>query len=152
MQRQRPLTGTYECSLDERSRLAIPARVRERYADGAVAAWWIDDHSVILVPRLDWESLVENTIGPTDPLDANARELRRYLNAGAYFQDVLDRQGRVLIPTQLRSHGELTNRVVVVGVGEYLEVWDPARLDQRFATFDNGGVADLALRVRDARA
>lgn len=150
MQR-RLLSGTYECSLDDRSRIAIPARVRDRFADGAVCAWWIDPHSVILVPRLEWPDLLDRTLGESDLLDTDARELSRYLHAGAFEQESLDKQGRVLVPGDLREHGGLDGRVRVIGVGDYLEVWDPSRLGERFSAIHEG-VSDLAKRVRTTHA
>lgn len=150
MQR-RLLSGTYECTLDDRNRIAVPARVRDRFADGAVAAWWIDPHSVILVPRLEWPDLLDMTLGAPSLLDTDSRELRRYLHAGAFEQESLDRQGRIAIPGELREHGGLNGRVRVIGVGEYLEVWDPSRLDDRFNAIHEG-VSDLAIRVRAANA
>ena len=61
MQR-RLLSGTYECKLDDRFRLAIPARIREPFAAGATVGWWIDD-CLIVVPSLEWTGLVERTFG-----------------------------------------------------------------------------------------
>ncbi len=142
-----PLGGTYECTLDDRSRIAIPARVRDRFEDGAVASWWIDAKSVILVPRFEWATLLTRTLGEPDLLDDDARELSRYLHAGAFEQESLDKQGRITIPAELREHGGLSGRLRVTGAGEYLEVWDSASLEARFNRMHEG-VSDLAKRVR----
>ena len=52
MQR-RLLSGTYECSLDNRFRLAIPARLREPFVAGATVGWWIDE-CLVVVPSVEW--------------------------------------------------------------------------------------------------
>ena len=57
----RLLSGTYECSLDDSSRVAIPARLREPFADGTVTAWWLDD-CLVVVPRFEWPSFIEGAI------------------------------------------------------------------------------------------
>lgn len=144
---RRLLSGTYECSLDNRFRMAIPARVREPFTAGAMVGWWFDD-CVIIVPRMEWPSMVERTFGAMSLLDDEQRDLSRFLLAGAYDQD-LDRQGRVLLPADLREHAGLGSRAKVVGAGDYLEVWDPDRLADRFAGLRREGVSARAKRLAD---
>jgi MraZ protein len=149
MQR-RLLSGTYECSLDNRFRLAVPARVREPFGEGATVAWWLDD-CVIVVPRLEFPGLIERIFGATDVLDDDGRELTRFILAGT-FEDDLDRQGRILLPQKLRDFAHLDGRVSVVGAGEYLELWDPGRLEDRFDHLRREGVSARAKRLADRRA
>ena len=77
----RLLSGTYECSLDDRSRVAIPARLREPFADGTVTAWWLDD-CLVVVPRFEWPGFIEGTFGRMSVLDDDQREISRFLLAG----------------------------------------------------------------------
>jgi transcriptional regulator MraZ len=147
MQR-RLLIGTYECSLDDRYRLAVPAKLREPFADGATVSWWLDD-CLVLVPGGEWDALMERTFGAMSVLDDDQRDLRRYLLAGAYPVEALDKQGRVLVPADLREHAGLGARVKVVGAGEYLEVWDPARLSERFDGLRREGVSSRAKRLAE---
>jgi MraZ protein len=145
MQR-RLLSGTYECSLDNRFRLAIPARLREPFADGATVGWWIDQ-CLIVVPTADWSSLVERTFGTMSILDDEARELSRFLIAGAYPHE-LDKQGRIPLAGDLREHAGIVDaKVRLIGVGDYLEVWDPGLLSQRFAELRREGVSARAKRL-----
>ncbi|MFN8109766.1 MAG: cell division/cell wall cluster transcriptional repressor MraZ [Thermoleophilia bacterium] len=142
---RRLLSGTHDCNLDNRFRLAIPARLREPFGEGAVVGWWIDE-CLVVVPSGEWTGLIERTFGSMSVLDDESRELSRFLLAGAYEQDI-DKQGRVLLPPDLREHGGIGQRVKVVGAGEYLEVWDPDRLDQRFAALRREGVSARAKRL-----
>lgn len=142
----RLLSGTYECSLDDRSRVAIPSRLREPFAHGTVTAWWLDD-CLVVVPRSEWPGFIEGTFGRMSVLDDDQREVSRFLLAGAFEQEVLDRQGRLLVPAELREHAGLDGRVKVVGAGSYLELWDPARLDERFQRLREDGVARRAARL-----
>ena len=77
MQR-RLLSGTYECSLDNRFRLAIPARLRDAFAGGATVSWWIDE-CLAVVPALEWDELVGRTFGDMSPFDETARDMRRFI-------------------------------------------------------------------------
>lgn len=147
MQR-RLLSGTYECSLDDRHRIAIPARVRDPFtAGGAIVGWWLDE-CLVVAPRTEWPSLMERTFGRMSVLDDDQRELSRFLMAGAFEQD-LDKQGRVILPPELREHAGIDGRAKVVGAGEYLEVWNPETLAERFATLRREGVSARAKRLAD---
>jgi MraZ protein len=147
MQR-RLLSGSYECSLDNRFRLAVPVRLRDPFLDGATVAWWLDE-CLVVVPRGEWDVLIGRTFGQMSVLDDEARELQRHLMAGAFEQPPLDRQGRLLIPAELREHAGLDGKVRVVGVGDYLEIWDPARLGDRFADLRREGVSVRAKRLAE---
>lgn len=142
----RLLSGTFECSLDDRSRVAVPARLREPFTDGTVTAWWLDE-CLVVVPRLEWPHFIESTFGRMSVLDHDQRELSRFLLAGAFEQEVLDKQGRVLVPAELREHAGLSGKVKVLGAGSYLELWDPTRLAERFARLRETGVAQSAARL-----
>jgi transcriptional regulator MraZ len=147
MQR-RLLIGTYECSLDDRYRLAVPSKLRDPFVGGATVSWWLDD-GLVVVPAGEWDDLIHGTFGAMSVLDDDQRDLRRYLLAGAYPVDALDRQGRLLIPAHLREHAGLGSRVQIVGSGEYLEVWDPARLAERFDGLRREGVSNRAKRLAE---
>ncbi len=145
MQR-RLLSGSYECSLDSRSRLAIPAKLREPFAEGAMVGWWIDE-CLVLVPSVDWTSLVDGTFGTMSVLDDEARDLSRFILAGAFSHE-LDKQGRVPLTAELREHAGIEGaKVRLIGVGGYLEIWDPARLAEKFATLRREGVSHRAKRL-----
>ncbi len=144
---RRLLSGTYECSLDSRFRLAVPARLRDPFANGATVAWWLDE-CLVVVPRADWAELIDRTFGALNVLDDDQRDLRRFLLAGSFEQD-LDRQGRILLPPELREHAGLDAQARVVGAGEYLEVWQPELLEERFGALRREGVSARAKRLAD---
>ena len=66
--------------------------------------------------------------------------MSRYLVAGA-VQGELDRQGRITIPTPLLEHASLRRDVVVAGVLDHLELWEPNAWQREID--DVGGSADL---------
>ena len=147
MQR-RLLNGTYECSLDNRFRMAIPARLREPFAAGATVGRWIDE-CLIVVPTLEWSPLVERTFGTMSLFDDTARDVNRFIIGSALHHD-LDRQGRLPLSAELRDYAGIGDgSVKLVGVGEYLEAWDPAQLAARFAALLREGVSVHAKRLAD---
>lgn len=117
------LTGEYRHTLDDRGRVAIPARFRPRLERGATLARWLDG-CLAVFPADEWEALASRIAGL--PLtDARAREFARFMSSGASEVE-LDRQGRVLVPAYLRTYaGVGEGEVVVVGALTRLEFWAP---------------------------
>ncbi len=117
-------TGEYRHTVDDKGRLAVPARFRLELAQGGQVSKWIDG-CVALHPRAEWERLALqiDALPITDP---GARTLRRHLY-GSAFEVVLDRQGRFVLPQTLRDAAGLESEVVVVGAGNRLELWSPDR-------------------------
>jgi len=126
-------TGEYQHTIDEKGRLAVPARFRAELAQGAQVSKWIDG-CVALFPRADWEVLAERTAA-LPVTDQSARTFQRFL-FGAAFEVELDRQGRFVLPLVLREFAELAAQVVVVGARRRLELWSPQRWSRYSAEMD----------------
>lgn len=116
--------GIYEHSLDSKDRLTIPARFRSALADGVVLSKGFDP-CVWLQTTADFERLSERFLSPHSPFGRDARRLRRRFHGGS-FDEELDSAGRLRIPRPLIEHAGLNGPCVVIGAGEYLEVWDAA--------------------------
>ena len=132
--------GTYEHTIDEKSRLTLPARFRDALGDGVVLARGLD-RNVAVYPRETWAMTVEARIAALDPLSREARELRRFFFSGAAEAD-LDRQGRILVPAVLTRHAGLEREVVVAGNYDHLELWNPSAWEQHLHAVE--GSADHA--------
>ena len=119
--------GQFYHNLDEKGRLTVPARFRDLLVpDGAFVMQGFD-HNLMVLPSEAFESL-SHQISNQSLTDPRARMLRRLLFATADRVDV-DRAGRILIPQFLRDAASLQNNVVVVGNGEYFEIWSPEEWD-----------------------
>jgi len=115
-----------------------------------MVGWWLDE-CLIVAPSDDWARLIDETFGTMSVLDDESRELKRFLLGGVYEQE-LDKQGRILLPPELREHASLGARVKVVGAGEYLEVWDPQLLEEQRASLRREGVSARAKRLNENAA
>jgi MraZ protein len=117
-------TGEYRHTVDEKGRIAVPARFRSRLSDGSVLANWIDG-CLAIFPKADWDELGTRIAGLpfTDPA---ARQLQRFLYGGA-IEVELDRQGRFVVPANLREYGGLRGDAVIVGSRNHAEIWAPDR-------------------------
>jgi MraZ protein len=114
--------GRHTHNLDEKGRLALPARFRERLSEGVVITRGFDN-CLLVYPMEAWTPLAER-VSALSISDPDVRILRRMLFAHA--TDVtLDRQGRILVPAELRSHASLEREAIVVGMHTFIEIWSP---------------------------
>jgi transcriptional regulator MraZ len=118
------LTGEYRHALDDRGRIAVPARFRLRLAEGATLTRWLDE-CLAVFPRDAWAELAEK-LRSLPLTSTQAREFARFMASGAVEVE-LDRQGRLLVPGYLRTYAALQpGEVIIVGVLNRLELWAPS--------------------------
>ncbi len=116
------LIGEYEHTLDPKGRVNFPARLRESLGESFVLTKGLDN-CLFVYSLEEWTLLEQRTRAL--PL-SKARGLQRFLFAGA-AQVEPDKQGRVLIPQNLREYAGLQKDVMVVGVSNHAEIWDKER-------------------------
>jgi MraZ protein len=121
MQRQL-LLGEYEFTLDAKNRVAIPARLRPAFADGAFVTRGFD-RCLAVYPPEQWERFVDERTGDLPEMSSKGRQVRRFVFAGA-SQDHVDGQGRIKLPGHLLEFAGITKDVTIIGVHDHLEVWD----------------------------
>ena len=116
--------GEYQHAMDEKGRLTLPVGLR----DGLGAKVVLSKGSRKPTPRLriyplhTWEKLTERLDGLND-FDPRNAEFKLRFFSGSIPCDI-DRQGRLLINQEFRSHGGITKDVYIVGAGNYLEIYD----------------------------
>jgi MraZ protein len=140
--------GEYEHSVDEKSRLTLPARFRHSLATGIVLARGIE-RNIDVYPSESWHERIAR-IADLDSLNREAREMKRYVFAGAAVSE-LDGQGRVLIPTHLVSHAGIEKDVVVIGVHDHCEIWDRTAWAAQLSAIE-GSAGDVAERLANQRS
>ncbi len=112
--------GEFDHTVDEKGRVAIPARFRRRFADGLVMTRGLD-RCLFVHTAADWAALAEK-IAKLPLTQADARSFARLMFSGATDAQ-LDRQGRVIIPGYLREYAGIQGDVVIIGVNTRLEIW-----------------------------
>ena len=128
--------GRHAHTLDAKGRMAIPARFRDELGDGLVVTRGVD-RCLSIYPILTWNELAAN-INALPVSDADARTFRRMVFAEA-VDLMLDGQGRILLPPELRSYAGLDRDAVVIGVHSSIEVWSPERWNTAREAFDADG-------------
>jgi MraZ protein len=114
--------GRHGHNLDEKGRLALPARYRDELRDGVVITRGFDN-CLLVYPMAAWAPLAER-VSALSIGDPDVRLLRRMLFANA-TDLMLDRQGRILVPAELRTHAGLEREAIVVGMHSFIEIWSP---------------------------
>ena len=110
--------------MDDKGRIAVPAKFRAQLEDGSVVSRWLDA-CLAIHTRNGWDQLATKVSG-LPITDAGSRLFQRYVFAGAFEAD-LDRQGRVVVPAYLRDWAGLEGEAVIVGSRDHAEIWSPAR-------------------------
>jgi MraZ protein len=141
------LLGTHEHTLDDKSRLTLPAKFRQTFAGGVVVTRGLDP-CLVAFPRDEW-ARSQSRIAELDSLSGEARSLQRVVYANAVEGD-LDKQGRIVIPAALKEFAALDRDVVVAGVNDHLEIWDRAAWRRELAESE-GRTRDVAERLAAQR-
>lgn len=116
--------GSYAHRVDPQGRVAMPNRFREAFKPGLVLAKGYET-CIVAFTQTGWEAFSQR-IAALSINQTRARRLRRMTFGGAFHLEP-DRQGRVLLPGSLRGYAGITDQVIVVGTGDYVEIWDAER-------------------------
>ncbi len=118
--------GRYHHTLDPKNRLNVPAKMR--------AAFLTEDHDTVvmtrgferciyLYPMSEWRGL-EDRMRNLSILDADTRKFIRLITGNAE-EDQLDKQGRIVVPEPLLKFAGIEKDIVIIGMLNWIEVWNP---------------------------
>ncbi len=114
--------GRYEHTIDEKGRITIPSDFREALGEAVFVTQGFDGNLQAFPPELF--KRMSNQVQAISFLGSNSRMLRRLLFSNAK-EIKFDKAGRILIPAFLRETANLGEIAIVVGSGEYFEIWSP---------------------------
>jgi MraZ protein len=115
------LIGQYEHTIDNKKRLALPARFRGELGDKVIVTKGVENCLVVYTEKefmIMSEKLSNLTISQPE-----ARSFTRTMLAGA-MEVSLDKLGRILVPDYLKKYAGLNKNVVICGLSNRLEIWD----------------------------
>ena len=115
------LIGEYEHSLDAKGRLIMPSKLRLDIGEKFVVTKGLDG-CLFAFSQNEWLNF-ETKLKSLPLSDKNARNFVRFFLSGATECEI-DKQGRFLIPSNLREAGKLEKEAVIIGVGTRLEIWN----------------------------
>ncbi len=137
--------GEFVHSIDGKGRLIIPSKFRESLGESFVVTRGLD-HCLFAYPLREWQ-ILEEKLKQLPMTRGDARAFMRLFFSGAVDVEV-DRQGRVLIPQNLREYAKLMREVVIIGVSSRVEVWSK-EVWEKYSSEASGSFEELAEKLVD---
>ena len=113
--------GEYEHNVDAKGRIIMPVKLREDIGDKFIITKGLDG-CLFAYSQEEWANF-EEKLKALPLAQKNARNFVRFFLSGAVECEI-DKQGRFLIPANLREHALLDKEIVIIGVGTRLEIWN----------------------------
>ena len=124
------LTGTYERTMDDKLRLAIPRQLRDGFREA-------DSEELFLAPGNEGCLSIFSKTGfeafakKMETISTGRVQVRNFLRL--YYSQAecvqVDKQSRIRVPERLTKLAELKHNVVLIGVHDHVEIWDKERWD-----------------------
>ena len=143
-----PLIGTYECKVDAKGRLMLPAAVKKQLLpvlqNGFVLKRAVFQPCLELYPMSEWEALMQK-VNKLNRFKKKNNDFIRRFTAGLKVVEV-DAAGRLLIPKDLVAFSGITKEIVVSSAINIIEIWDKSKYEKAIDDA-TGDFADLAEEV-----
>lgn len=139
------LIGEYECKLDTKGRMVVPAALKRQLPDvereGLVVNRGFDGNLVIYT-RAEWTKILTQ-LSRLNQFQVKNRDFVRKFTSGA-TELVLDSAGRVLLPRVLLDYAQVANELVLVCNLSKVELWSKAKYEEKMASISEEDFSDLA--------
>jgi len=112
--------GEYQHSLDAKGRIIVPSRFREELGEKFIATKGLDN-CLFLYPMDEWKT-IEEKLRTLPFTRADVRSFARFFFSGAAELEI-DKQGRILLPPNLRDYADIEKELFIIGVGSRVEIW-----------------------------
>jgi MraZ protein len=123
--------GTYHHNLDAKGRLNIPSQLRKMISTQSSSQLWITrglkDGCLFVYPHDNWLRKMEE-LNALPRTEENRNAIRIF--SAESFPAELDAQGRIIIAAQFQKQANLTKEVVIAGVMDKIELWNPSAYQQ----------------------
>ena len=114
-------SGEYQHSVDAKGRMIVPSKFRDLLGETFMVTRGLDN-CLFVYPKEAWEAFTQK-LKQLPISNTNARQFVRFFLSGA-VECELDKQGRILLPQNLRTYADISKDVAVIGVGERAEIWN----------------------------
>ncbi len=124
------LTGTYERTMDDKLRLAIPRQLRDGFREADSEELFVapgNEGCLSIYSKAGFEAFATKMATISTGRVQVRNFLRLYYSQAECVQ--VDKQSRIRIPERLVKMAELKHNVVLIGVHDHLEIWDKERWD-----------------------
>jgi MraZ protein len=137
--------GEYPHSIDSKSRITIPSKLRSPLKDYCIDQFVVTrgfEPCLFMFAPNEWHQL--NKQLSSFPLtNEKSRSLQRMFFSGAGIVDC-DAQGRILVPKNLLDHAQISRDVIIIGASNRIEIWSPENYKKYVQDMISGSYAKIA--------
>ena len=134
--------------MDARGRVPVPPRYRDLFGRGAVLGQGSPDRCLRLYTSESFDQ--QAALYTNEPATRRSGRITRHAFFPRSFHVEVDRQGRILVPGPLREYAGVDANVVMVGAGDWLEIWNSERFEAEMALVD--GELESTLEAMEPRS
>lgn len=139
-------TSEYECKLDAKGRLVLPARIKAQLPepDGGVQELVIRrgfEQCLIIYPMVEFKKVFSKISGLSEFNEESRQLQRNFFSSTATVE--LDTSGRFVIPKNMLTYAQLDKDIMLVGMGNKVEVWNPTLYEKHLIN-DQSELSKLA--------
>lgn len=131
--------GEYNHTIDAKGRVIVPSKFREALGEEFVVTKGLDG-CLFVYDNKEW-NIFEEKLKSLPLTNKDARQFARFFLAGAASLEV-DKQGRILLPGNLREFAELDKEVILIGVASRIEIWSKERWEGTASYEDMDAIAE----------
>lgn len=140
--------GQYEHSVDNKGRVALPAKLRKLLSPDAQDNFTIlrgIEPCLYLYPQDEWKH-VEDKLSEINSFNRKGRTVKR--NFLRFAEDVsLDKQNRISLSSDLMKYSKIDSTAIFIGSGERIEIWSPEKLEEIDSMLDSESYEELFEQV-----
>lgn len=137
--------GEYQHSIDPKGRVIIPSKFRDGLGEKFIVTKGLDE-CLFAYSSEEWSN-IETKLKSLPFTDKDVRAFVRFFFAGAAECET-DKQGRILIPQNLREHAGLDKEIYVIGVSTRVELWDKSKWEN-YSGDENVGADKIAEKMSE---
>ena len=141
-------TGEYECKLDAKFRLVLPAKIKSRLPESSneLILRRGFEPCLVLYPMVEFKKIYTKIAGLNEFNEEFRMLQRNFFRGNAPVE--LDSMGRFLIPKPMIRYAQLEKEVTVVGMGNRVEIWNPIHYEE-YLIQDQNELSKLAQKYLD---
>ncbi len=142
------LIGEYECKLDTKGRMVVPAALKRQLPDVEREGLVVNrgfEKNLVIYTRAEWDKILKQLARLNQFQVKNREFVRRFMSGATELS--LDSAGRVLLPKSLLEYAEVGAELVLACNLEKIEVWSKAKYEEQMNAVSSEDFADLAEEV-----
>jgi MraZ protein len=122
------LIGSFKNNIGDKNRVAFPVKFKNELGTSLIVTKGYEN-CLIIVDKSKFSGLM-NSIKDVPFVNSGLRDTKRFL-IGSAQEIELDKQGRFVIPPDLKKYASLGNECVFIGLVDWIELWDKSIWDKK---------------------